>query len=77
MKLKKIFNIFLILIFTVTALVSCGSPEETGGRLSEDRDISPELEYESRMSLVMPKNLPLTITVMAMRLFPYPTAAVF
>lgn len=51
MKLKKIFNIFLILIFTVTALVSCGSPEETGGRLSEDRDISPELEYESRMSL--------------------------
>lgn len=51
MKLKKIFNIFLILIFTVTALVSCGSPEEAGGRLSEDRDISPELEYESRMSL--------------------------
>ncbi len=51
MKLKKIiFNCF-IFIFTVTALVSCGSPKETGDRLSEDRDISPELEYEGRMHL--------------------------
>lgn len=51
MKHKKIFLILLIFSFIVTALVSCGSPEETKDRLSEDRDISPEIEYESRMSL--------------------------
>ena len=51
MKHKKIFLILLIFSFIVTALVSCGSPEETKDRLSEDRDISPEIEYESRMNL--------------------------
>ena len=51
MKLKKIIFNFFILILTVTALVSCSSPQETGDGLSEDRNISPELEYESRMSL--------------------------
>ena len=51
MKHKKIFLILLIFSFIVTAFVSCGSPEETKVRLSEDRDISPEIEYESRMNL--------------------------
>lgn len=51
MKHKKIFLILLIFSFIVTAFVSCGSPEETKARLSEDRDISPEIEYESRMNL--------------------------
>ena len=48
---KRTVSIILTLLFIMTALVSCGSSEETGGRLSEDRDISPEIEYESRMNL--------------------------
>lgn len=51
MKLKKIIFNFFILMLTVTALVSCSSPQETGDGLSEDRNISPELECESRMRL--------------------------
>ena len=48
---KRTASIILTLLFIITALVSCGSSEETGDRLSEDRDISPEMEYESRMDL--------------------------
>lgn len=48
---KRTVSIILTLLFIMTALVSCGSSEETGDRLSEDRDISPEIEYESRMNL--------------------------
>lgn len=48
---KRTVSIILTLLFIITALVSCGSSEETGDRLSEDRDISPEIEYESRMNL--------------------------
>lgn len=48
---KRTASIILTLLLIITALVSCGSSEETGGRLSEDRDISPEIEYESRMNL--------------------------
>ncbi len=48
---KRTASIILTLLFIITVLVSCGSSEETGDRLSEDRDISPEMEYESRMDL--------------------------
>lgn len=48
---KRTVSIILTLLLTITALVSCGSSEETGDRLSEDRDISPEIEYEGRMDL--------------------------
>ncbi|MFR0985636.1 MAG: hypothetical protein ACLSFZ_02905 [Frisingicoccus sp.] len=47
MKHKKIFLILLIFSFIVTAFVSCGSPEETKARLSEDRDISPKLSMRA------------------------------
>ena len=50
MKHKTCF-ILLIFSFIVTVFVSCGLPKETKKRLSEDRDISPALEYESRMDL--------------------------
>lgn len=50
MKHKTCF-ILLIFSFIVTVFVSCGLPKETKNRLSEDRDISPELEYASRMDL--------------------------
>lgn len=51
MKLKKgIFSFFILFILVIT-LAACGSPQAAGDRLSEDRDISPEIEYEGRMPL--------------------------
>lgn len=51
MKHKRLSFIFFILILIMSVFVSCGEPQEAKDRLSEDRDISQELEYEGRMHL--------------------------